>query len=176
MIEKKHAFLFAIVLIAVGMIVRFIPHAANMTPMTAVALFAGVYLPKRYAIAIPLAAMVLSDIFIGFHNLILVTWGSFVVMTLLGMWLRKRKQAWTIAGSALAGSVFFFLVTNWAVMQFDVMYPHSLAGLMQSYVAGIPFFRNMLIGDLVYTALLFGVYEAVLHKEKILSFRRQTVV
>lgn len=152
----------AVLLVVIALLSRVVPHPWNLTPLTAVALFAGVYLPRRYGYLVPLTALVVSDLIIGIHDLILFTWGSFIVVVLIGWWVRKHKSVLKIVTGGLAGSVFFFLVTNWAVMQFGTMYPHSWSGLLSSYTAGIPFFRNMLIGDLVYVAVLFGIYEVAL--------------
>lgn len=148
-----------LILLAIG--IRFLPHPANFTPLAAVALFSGVYLPRRYVLIVPVAAMIVSDFFIGFHNLVLFTWGSFALVGLMGWWIKKHKSIWSVTGGAVTASLLFFLITNWAVMQFTPLYPASVTGLVASYTAGIPFFRNMLLGDLMYTGVLFGLYEAV---------------
>jgi hypothetical protein len=102
--------------------------------------------------------MIVSDAFLGFHNIILFTWGSFAITGFIGTLLRNRmKPAWIIGG-ALVGSLQFYLITNWAVWQFGTMYPHTLSGLGQSYVMGLSFLRNMVAGDIFYTAILFGVH------------------
>ncbi len=157
--KKKYSIAVALALILVGMAVRLLPHPANFTPLAAIALFSGVYLPRRFALVVPLAVMVASDALIGFHNLVLFTWGSFALIGVIGWWVQKHKHVTTVIGGALAGSLLFYLVTNWAVMQFGTMYPHTISGLLGSYAAGIPFFRNMLLGDLFYTSTFFGAYE-----------------
>ncbi len=161
--NTKHlSLILAALLVILGMSMRLVPHPWNFTPLTAIALFAGVYLPRRYAYLVPLTAMVVSDLIIGLHDLVLFTWGSFILIGVIGIWVGRHKSVWSIGTGALGGSLMFFLVTNWAVMQFGTMYPHSWAGLVSSYVAGLPFFRNMLLGDVVYTAVVFGLYEAAL--------------
>lgn len=147
----------ACVLVILGIAGRFVPHPANFTPIVAVALFAGVYLPRRYSIIVPLAAMIISDLVIGLHDLVLFTWGSFAIVGLIGWWVKTRRSAAMIAAGSLSASLLFFVVTNWAVMQFGTMYPHSFEGLVASYTAGLPFFRNMLAGDLFFTGVLFGL-------------------
>ena len=78
----------------------------------------------------------------------------------IGLWLRGHRSIGAILGSSLAGSVLFFIVTNFGVWTFSaVTYPHTLAGLASCYVAAIPFFRNTVIGDLVYVTSLFGAFE-----------------
>ena len=67
--RSRNEFFLVLTLIALGVAMRFLPHPANVAPIAALALFSGVYLKKWYAMAIPLAAMIMSDAFIGFHNL-----------------------------------------------------------------------------------------------------------
>ena len=97
----------AISLIIIGILLRFIPHTANFTPVAAIAIFAGVYLNKKQALIVPLLLMVLSDIFLGMHNVVLFTWGSFVLVTLLGIWAKNHKTFKVIASGALVSSVLF---------------------------------------------------------------------
>jgi len=150
----------AFILLALGICSRFLTHAPNLTPVVAVALFAGVYLNKRYALIVPLFLMVLSDIFIGFHDTIAFTWGSVVVVALLGFWTREHKNFKTILGASLLSAVVFFIVTNFGAW-LSPLYPNTLEGFVQCYVAAIPFFRNTVIGTLLYSAVLFGIYEYV---------------
>lgn len=150
-------------LIVFGSLVRLLPHPANFAPIGAIALFGGMYLPKRFAILMPLGAMYVSDMFIGFYNakIMLAVYGSFILMGLIGFYIRKRKNISTIIGGTLAGSSLFFLITNAAVWAFGDMYPHTLAGLGTSYLAAIPFFRNSVLGDLFYTGMLVGGFEGI---------------
>jgi len=154
----------AFLLITLGIAARFFPHPANFAPIGAIAIFSGIYLPKKWAIALPLAAMFFSDIFIGFYAwpIMLSVYGGFVVMGLIGLLVRRNKKLSTVLGGTILGSVIFFLVTNGAVWAFGTLYAHNLAGLMQSYIMAIPFFRNSLLGDLFYTGILVGAYEASL--------------
>ena len=154
----------AFILIVLGIAARFLPHPANFAPIGAIAIFSGIYLPKKWAIILPLAAVFFSDIFIGFYSLpiMLSVYGGFVVMGLIGLAVRQNKKLSTVLGGTVLGSVIFYLVTNGAVWAFGSLYTHNLAGLIQSYVMAIPFFRNSLLGDLFYTGVLVGAYEASL--------------
>lgn len=151
----------ALCLLLLAVTARFLPHPANFAPITAVALFAGVYLRTWYAFLVPLAAMIASDAVIGFHNLIAVTWGSFLLSGLIGWRLRRHRRPGALLLGTLAASVQFFLITNAAVWQFGTLYEHSWSGLLLSYTYALPFFRNTLLGDLFYTAALVGLYEAL---------------
>ena len=148
-------------LIFLGVVSRLVPHPWNATPLTAIALFGGTYLSKRWSILLPLAIVALSDLVLGWHSTIPFTWGAFAATGVLGWWLRSRPSAGRIIAGSLFGSVIFFLVTNFGVWAAQTLYPKTVSGLWECYVAGIPFFRNALAGDLVYTAALFGMFAAV---------------
>jgi hypothetical protein len=77
----------------------------------------------------------------------------------MGALVGSRVQPLKLAGASVAGSVLFFLVTNFGVWARDGLYAHTMAGLAECYVAAIPFFQNALVGDLFYTAALFGGFE-----------------
>jgi hypothetical protein len=151
----------ALLLVILGAVMRLLPHAANFTPIAAIALFGGMYMRRRYALLVPLAALVASDIFIGFDSLHsrLIVYGSFVLIGLIGLAVRKRKNIATIAAGSIGGSLIFYLITNFAFFYTPTMYPHTLSGVLSSYYRALPFFRNTLLGDLFYTGLLFGLYE-----------------
>lgn len=142
---------------------RMVPHPANFAPIGALALFGGIYLPKRFALVIPLGAMIVSDIFIGFYTwqIMIAVYSSFILSCLIGLWVRSHKTALTVLGGALAGSFIFFFITNAAVWAFSGMYPFTFQGLSQSYLMGLPFLRNTLAGDLFYTTFLVGSFEAL---------------
>ena len=136
---------------------RLIPHPPNLASIAAVALFGGAYLTnKRLALIVPLAALLLSDFVMGFYRHMEVVYGSFLLVVCLGFLLQRKRSALRIAGTALAGSVVFFVVTNFGVWAFESLYPKTAAGLLACYVAAIPFFQNTLAGDALYTAVLFG--------------------
>lgn len=142
---------------------RVIPHPANFAPIGSLALFGGVYLKKRYALLLPLLAMVVSDIFIGFDSLQsrLVIYGSFLLIGLIGLAIRNHKSPFTVVGASLLGSTLFYLISNLVFLYPPKMYPHTWAGQLASYTNALPFFRNTLFGDLFYVAILFGGLEAV---------------
>lgn len=154
----------ALLLIVLAVTLRLMPHMANFTPIAAIALFGGVYLNRRYALVLPLAALVISDIAIGFDSLQsrLTVYGSFLLIGLIGLAIRKRKNFATVIGGTIGGSILFYLITNFAYFYTPIMYPHNLSGVLSSYYNALPFFRNTLLGDLFYTGILFGVYELIL--------------
>ena len=142
---------------------RVIPHPPNISPVAAMALFGGAYFTDRkLAFIIPLFALVVSDMIIGLHDTIPFVYGAFTVTVMAGIWLRDRLSVITVAGTAMATSLLFFIVTNFGAWLFNQgLYPMTSAGLLQSYIAGIPFYANTLIGDLFFTALLFGGFQVL---------------
>ncbi|HTL70123.1 MAG TPA: DUF6580 family putative transport protein [Candidatus Eisenbacteria bacterium] len=159
--ESSRETALACFLAAGGMALRLLPHPMNFTPLTAIALFSGMVLPRRAALAVPVAAMVLSDLVLGLHPLVAVTWGSFLLVALLGSALSNRPGPRTALAGTLAGSLFFFFTTNLAVFLFQDMYPKNASGLAQCFAMALPFFRSMLAGDLLYSAALFGIFAGV---------------
>ncbi len=148
-------------LLLLGIVARLVPHPWNATPLIAIALFGGTHLSKRWAIVLPLVIVAASDIALGWHSTIPFTWGAFAATGMLAWWVRSHPSTTRIAGGSLAGSALFFLVTNFGVWLTQELYPHTMQGLWQCYIAGLPFFRNALLGDFGYTAALFGLYALV---------------
>ena len=151
---------FLIILFAV--ILRIIPHAPNFAPIAAMALFGGAYLDKKYALIVPLLAMFISDIFLGFHSTMPFVYGSFLLTGLIGMWLKRHLTIANIFLSTLLSSIFFFVITNFGVWLVGGIYEKTFEGLKQAYIYAIPFFRNTVAGDLFYTGLFFGSYQLFL--------------
>jgi hypothetical protein len=130
----------------------------NFSPIMALALFGGAYLnDKKLAFSLPLASMFLSDIFIGFHPTMWAVYLSFALAVYIGRFLNHKVTAYRVLGASLAGSILFFIVTNFAY--FLLYCPMNIPGLTQCYVDAIPFFRNSLAGDLIYSAVFFGSFE-----------------
>ena len=149
----------AIIILLIGILSRFIYHTPNFTPVLALALFGGTYLKKKYALLVPLSLMIVSDLLIGMHELILFTWGSVALIAAMGLWLRRHKTVYGIAGCSVAAALGFFLITN--IGAWLVMYPLTIEGLRNCYVAAIPFYRQTFFSTLVYSAGLFGLYELI---------------
>jgi hypothetical protein len=138
-----------------------IPHPPNFAPITALALFGGTYLNRKYAFIIPLLVMFVSDIFIGFHSAMVFVYPSFVLSGLIGLWIKKHKSVNNIILGTFLSSFLFFLITNFGIWFIGDMYPHNVSGLLEEYRMGIPFYRNTLLGDFFYTSVFFVSYEIV---------------
>jgi hypothetical protein len=136
---------------------RLIPHPPNFTAVGALALFGGVQLSRRGpAFLAPLGALILSDLMLGLHPLIPWVYGSFCLVVGLGMCVPKEAKPCQIALASLAGSLLFYFVTNFGVWVMLDTYPQTALGLLECYVAGLPSLVNTALGDLCYSALLFG--------------------
>ena len=149
----------ALILIAGAAFARLVPHPANVTPVIAMALFAGATLSRKpWALAIPLLAMFVSDLALGIHEQMASVYGSIVLVSLIGLLVQKNRKPVVLAGASLASSLLFFVVTNFTVWFQSGMYPRTGAGLIECYIAALPFLRNAVIGDLAFTGVLFGAY------------------
>jgi len=156
-------FLIAIVFILIGISLRLFPHPPNFAPIAAIALFGGVYLSRKISLALPILALLISDIFLGFYQLILMVfvYGGFLLCVFLGFLLKKHKEWYTVLGSSLLCSLIFFFLTNFAVWAFTSWYPKSFSGIIQCYLMALPFLKNTVMGDLFYITVFFGIYEVV---------------
>lgn len=135
-----------------------IPHTWNLTAVGALAIFAGAqFKNKFFALFLPLAAMGLSDLFIG-HGFSMLVYIGFTAMVLCGMAINKNKSVANIGLASIAGATVFYLLTNFAFFYPETLYPHNFSGIIASYIAALPFYRNMLIGDAVYGLVLFGSF------------------
>lgn len=158
-------------------IFKFLPHLPNFAPIGAIALFSAVYLKldKKYALIVPIVAMLISDIFIGFYNpwIMLSVYGSFVLIGLVGFWLKKHKTLPNIIGASFFSSIIFFLVTNFAVWATpQSFYTRNLQGLLECFTMGLPFFRNTILGDLFYIFLMFSLMELIIKITNTWGLRR----
>lgn len=163
-------FWFLTFLVFVAAAVRLIPHPPNFAPIAAIALFGGAYFNKKsFAFAVPLAAMFITDAIIGFHSSMWIVYVSFAVIVLIGMVLLKKVSVKNVIAASVTASLSFFIMTNFGVWAFGTMYPKNIAGLIECYIAAIPFIQNTLIGDLFYSGIIFGIYEFAKSKIPVLS-------
>jgi hypothetical protein len=140
--------------------IRFLPHPPNFAPIAAMALFGGAYFNKKvFAFVVPLAALFLTDLLLGFHNTMWAVYLSFAIIVGLGIIMLRKKSVIRVMLASISASVLFFILTNFAFWATDTLYPTTLSGLAACYTAAIPFFHNTLVGDLFFTGVLFGLFE-----------------
>ncbi len=143
-------------------IFRLLPHPPNVSPVAAMALFGGAYFcDKRIAFLVPFLALLLSDFVIGLHDTMLYVYAGFALTVVIGFWVRNNMNISRISVAVVGSSVVFFIISNFGTWFTSGLYPMSIDGLMQAYVAAIPFFQNSLLGNIVFTALLFGGFAAL---------------
>ncbi len=157
-IELSPKLYVVLIMIFAGAMMRLIPHWPNFTPIAAIALFGGTFLKRKdLAFLVPVAAMLVSDLIIGFHSTMLPVYLSFIAIVGFGLLLQRKLTVVNTLTASIAASVLFYLVTNFASWTSGLMpYPVNAVGLMQSYIAGLPFLFNGILGDLFYTSVLFG--------------------
>lgn len=162
--SRSHTWI-ALGLILAAAAARLVPHVPNLTPVEAMALFGGAVLgDRRAALLVPLGALFLSDLVLGYavYGYGLVYPGmafiylAVAAIALLGGRLGARPGVGRLGLGALAAALLFFLVTNFGVWLTGGLYPHTATGLTACYLAGLPFLRYSLAGTLLYSALLFG--------------------
>ena len=148
---------------------RIFPHPPNFTPILALAIFGGAYFPNKIAaLTLPVIAMFLSDLILGFHSQMYVVYGTIVILSFLGN-IIKTKNIKNLVISGLAGSLFFFIITNFSVWISGSLYPLTFDGLIQCYIMAIPFFHNTLISTLLFISVLFFGYNFAEKKYQILK-------
>ena len=164
------AYLF--LLFAVAVHARFLPLPFGFAPVTAALLYFGARRPRKEmwvpVVALAAAGVYLSRSYYGYAVSadLLITWVWYAGMVLLGGMLAKNASALRVGAASLAGSVSFFLLSNFAVWAVWSMYPKNLGGLMACYVAALPFFRNAIVSDLFFAAAFFGIGYLVSHRQE----------
>lgn len=158
-------------IVALAIAARFIPGAANFSPVYAALLFGGVYLKKRDSIWFPVVLLAASDILLNtlvystpFHWAQSANWVGFAAIAMIGWWLQKRISAKNVLAASVAGPTVFFVISNFAVWLGTGMYPPTLGGLGACFVAAVPFYGNSLASGVLFSGILFGAYELYLKR------------
>lgn len=154
--KQKENLIVLFILIAVWF--RLIPHLPNFTPVTSLALFSGIMLKRKWlSISIPLVAMILSDLVLGFSSISMWVYLGFISISMVGWFLDKMNTK-----SILLSSLIFFIISNFGVWMLD--YSHTIEGLMMCYTLAIPFFGYSIIGDLFWGYTLKYSYKLIENK------------
>jgi len=146
------------VFVILATFLRLIPHPLNFTPITSLALFSGVMFNRKWlGLIIPLIAMFLSDIILGFSMISFWVYASFGLITLFGWFIKKMN-----IHSILLSSIIFFIVSNFGVWVLG--YPHTIEGILLCYTMAIPFFGYSIIGDLFWGFVIKFSYKFIENK------------
>lgn len=165
-------------IILVAALTRLIPHPLNVAPLGAISLFGATYLSdKKFAFILPMLAMFITDLFINnimyasyYGSFTLFTpgfiwiYGSIAAIVVIGVLLLKKVSIPRVIASSLLSSILFYLISNFGVWLSDPDYPITTAGLILCYEMAIPFFKNTVLGDFAYSAILFGGFEFAISK------------
>ena len=155
MIQNRIQLWYLIAIVLLLAFSRLVPHPPNAVPIAAMSLFAGAFFSNRmFAYLVPLAAMLLSDYVLGFHLTMAYVYVGVVMTVVIGS-LLKQVTALKVGVSAIVASLVFYLITNFGAWLHHDMYPQNVNGLLQSYTAGLPFLRNSVIANLVFSYLVF---------------------
>lgn len=178
---KYASLLWVIVLIVGAALCRMINHPVNFTPLGAMMLFGGVQAKNyRLSFIVPFAALFLSDLYLNnfmyhtdqwtwFYKGAQYVYVAFAVVFLIGK-IFQPKLGWRLAISAISGSLIFFVITNLAVWYGSNLYSQNTSGLLQCFVAALPFLQNSLFGDLIYSFAIFGIFEYITIKSRSAKF------
>lgn len=148
---------------------RLLPHLPNFTPLASMALFGGAYLyNKKHAYMFTFAALIVSDILVNtflYHDTNFINyltqpyvWAvyfSFLLTVFMGTSMQQNISIFKVAFFSVSASFLFWLITNFACWPNNPLYTQDAAGLLNCYVAAIPYLGNVL-GDLFYNTILFG--------------------
>ena len=141
---------------------RYLPHPPNFTPVLALTLYTSIYFGLRSSPFVILA-FAFSDYFLGFHQLLIFTWGSLAIISVIGMF---GKNFLSRLALLFLSSIIFFMCSNFGVWVFSEFYTKDLEGLLQCYVLAIPFFTNTIISTIVF-GMLFEI--VIMSKNKVSS-------
>jgi hypothetical protein len=155
----------------------------NFTPVGAMALFGGCYFYDRWkAYLVPLLTLWISDLFLGyffysgewqlFYEGFWWIYASFALIVFIGSLIKKVKPGSVIATSVLA-ALLHWIITDLGVWLDGRLYPLNTEGFIACYVAALPYLQNMLIGNLVFSAIMFGSFELAQKKFPVLSLKTQ---
>jgi hypothetical protein len=155
-----------LLLVALGVLTRWVTgefkDLSNFTATGAAALFAGFYFRNRLAAPlVPLTIMVVSNFALQPYDSriqVIVVYLAWIVPVILGFALRGQANAWRVGGCAVVSAVSFFVITNFAGWACYDLYPKTFSGVIESYLAGTPFFKNTLASELLFSGLIFGTY------------------
>lgn len=165
---------------------RLLPHPFNFTPVGAMALFAGRYLSTKYLkFAVPFIALYLSDFILNnfvhriyfpdqeglifFSEYMIWTYAAIGAIVLIGWLLLNKMNIKNVLLVSVGYSIAFFVITNFGTWMTGTMYPKTSVGLLECFMLGVPFFKWTLIGNLVYTPILFFTFEYFLAKNSLIT-------
>ena len=160
--NAKNNIYLALCLVVLLALSRLIPHPPNFTPILGMAVFSGAIINKRFfAYLVPLLAMLLSDLYLGFHASMPIIYFSLAICVLIGTFIEARVTTLNSFLSISLGVLAFFLITNFMVWYGSGMYESSISGLLTCYFMGLPFVQNTFISSILYGMGAFLIYDII---------------
>ena len=171
-INNPNRILIAVIygLILFTVLSKLLPHPYNFTSMGALSLFAGAFLPARFAWSVPIFCLIVSDVVGGFYNPVVMffVYLGFFVNTFVGTYfLQINRSVIRITGCGFIAAFIFYVISNFGMWLSGLAYPMTLQGLIECYINGLPYLKNTIGGNIIYSYFLFGTYHIIyllLHK------------
>ena len=166
-------FVVAFILVVLTVLARFLPHPPNFSPVLGLAFFSGsVFSHRRIGFFLPLVALLVSDLFLGYYEGMAFVYAAYILATGLGKFLTTHSGVGLglhrilplghLAGvGAVLSALAFFILSNFGVWLYSGLYEKSASGLVDCFVMALPFFPNTLISTVLTVALLLGVYARI---------------
>lgn len=168
MMSKRFLALTGLILVAA--LSRFLPHPWNWTAIGAAALLGGARFDKMgEALIVPLAALALTDLAFGSHITMGYVYGAIALTAFVAHLFAEKITGWRVGVAAISASIGFYLVTNFGVWMSGGLYPATFTGLVDCYVAGLPFLTSQMMGDLFYAGILFGVWDLAFERSAVFA-------
>jgi hypothetical protein len=165
-------------LIVLAAVLRIIPHEWNFSPVGAMFLFSiATFQRKWLALLIPFATLWISDLYL--MNTVYAEAGqswkwaygqmewmyaTYLVIAVAGYFILSKISVIRVIGASLTASVLFFIITNFMCWPGSPLYSQDISGLIACYTAGIPFFRGTVMGDLIFSTILFGSHYLIVQR------------
>lgn len=141
-----------ILLSSIGALIffRFLPHPPNFTPVIAMAFYLPIFF-GMWCIPFVLLAFAITDFFIGFHSLLVWTWGSLALISLISNFSNSILSRLFLS---CVSAVIFYIISNFGVWFSGSLYQYSIEGLIQCYIMALPFFTNTLLSTIIFSLLI----------------------
>ncbi|MCW1930002.1 MAG: hypothetical protein KIH62_001640 [Candidatus Kerfeldbacteria bacterium] len=170
----------AILLVSFGVIGRMLTEdMPNIETVTVATVLAAALLGGPWGAIVGLVTVAASDIIIGNTNILLYTWSGWVIVGAVALIVRYRgqhlpKALLQLTGAGLLGNVAFFVWTNFGVWHIGELYPHTFTGLVDCYIAAIPFFRTQLLSTLIFVPTISTIALALWNRSAVLAPQAST--
>ena len=148
---------------------RFIPHPPNFTSLIALSFYVPAFMGIRYTPAI-IGSFLITDLFLGFHNLQVFTWGSVLIIGYLSKYFLENLKLRLFG--VFVGSLIFFVLTNFGVFLMGG-YGYTIEGLFTCYYLAIPFYTKTIVSTFIFSILIESIYSLFNFNKKLNYFKQK---